>query len=73
MQRDALVRTGDEKSTGASRREGEGGEERRREAVRETSAFKVANFRSMEWRSLKYVFSRRRVYRVTYGDAVGRV
>lgn len=53
--------------------EGEGGEERRREAVRETSAFKVANFRSMEWRSLKYVFSRRRVYRVTYGDAVGRV
>lgn len=72
MQRDALVRAGDEKSTGASRR-GERGEERRREAVRETSAFKVANFRSMEWRSLKYVFSRRRVYRVTYGDAVGRV
>lgn len=73
MQRDALVRAGDEKSTGASRRGGRGREERRREAVRETSAFKVANFRSMEWRSLKYVFSRRRFYRVTYGDAVGRV
>lgn len=71
MQRDALVRAGDEKSTGGGR--GRGEEERRREAVRETSAFKVANFRSTEWRSLKYVFFRRRVYRVTYGDAVGRV